>query len=200
MNLKRYQSLLANLSARARLTGAIAVLLAIANILLVGKVVSMEDDSRTLFLPATVREGFWVQGDAVSPSYLEDLALTVSSLALTYNASNFRARTQRLLRYVAPASHAELESRFMEEADHVARYRIASVFHVQSTVTRGMKVALLGQLERRTGNKSMEVRRTAYLAEFRNVGGTIFLTGFKEVDYDDPFMDRHQPADTADDA
>ena len=194
MKFQRYKSLLAQLTARTRLLGSIAVLLTLANILLAVKVFSMEDSQRTLFLPPTVTKEFWVQGDEVSPEYLEDLAMSLSSLALTYNPSNFRARSKRLLRYAAPFAHPELETRFEDEADNVERYRISSVFHVQHATTRGLRVALLGRLDRNTGTKSMESRRAAFLVEFANIDGTLFLTKLKEVDHADPFMDRGQPA------
>ncbi|RME81012.1 MAG: hypothetical protein D6775_14735 [Caldilineae bacterium] len=194
MRLDRYQSVLANLTSRTRIAGTVALLLAIANLLLVGMVLSTGNASRTLFIPAVTRKGFWIQGEEVSPSYLEDLALTIASYALTYNPSNYEGRTQRLLRYVAPASHADLQSYFHEQAEKIKRFQISSVFYVQDIVDRGMKVALIGQLERRTGKKSMESRRAAYLVEFQDVGGTVFVKDFKEVDHDDPFMDRHRPA------
>ena len=66
----------------------VAFVMALSNIALAGWVVKTDVREKVIITPPNLGRAFWIQGDEVSPEYLEQMATWFTSLALTYNPDN----------------------------------------------------------------------------------------------------------------
>ncbi len=191
MRSTHYASALAQTLHRRNLWMLIAVLLALANLALAWFVLSRESRERIVIVPPRFEKAFWIQGREVSDSYLEQLGVYVSELALSYSPDNVRYRIQQLLTHTDPRAYAELSKSLQADADRIIRNRISAVFHPQQVRIRNAerKTAVYGLQTRMIGGKISDSRQLALVVAF---GGSDRLQVNKitevEVDAADPFL------------
>jgi conjugal transfer pilus assembly protein TraE len=83
-----------------QLIGLLAVLaLSLVTVLL------MVGRERTVVTPPTLQKSFWVEGDQVSGSYLEQMAGWIATLILDVSPGNIDYNKTILLQYSAPDAH-----------------------------------------------------------------------------------------------
>lgn len=190
MERRRYLSELAEHTARGRVFALIALVLAASNLGLVAWAMSRDAVERTIVTPPVIERAFWVEDAAASPAYLEQMAVFLAQLALSYSPANVEHQGEVFLRYADPAAYGVLRTRWLEDTERVKRNRVASVFHPLEVRTRGRRVAVLGELRTLVGSKQTDQRRAAFRIDFALRSGRLFVTEFLEVDHADPFGDR----------
>ncbi len=79
----RYRSALAEALWRRNLWMAVAAAMVLSNLGLVIWLYGVDVREKTIVTPPGLDKAFWVQGDEVSPEYLEQMALFFASLALS---------------------------------------------------------------------------------------------------------------------
>ncbi len=188
MKISRHRSENAQLKYSSSRWAMLAVVMAFSNLLLVFWLLSVNIAEKTIIVPAELTKSFWVQGDSVSPEYLEQMAEYVAGLSLTYNPGNIDYRVKQFLKYADPRAYGDLESKLYEDAEKSRRNRISSIFFTQESRVKGSKVALTGVLETMVGSKPTNSRQATFLVDFDYRGGKLYVRKFVEVDRDKPFM------------
>jgi len=181
MRESRYRSLFAEVLWRRNLWMVAALIMAVANLGLSSWVLVSDTREKTIVVPPTLDKAFWVQGDDLSPDYLEQMAVYFASLALSYNPDNIRHQVSLFLRYADPQSYGALAAQLEGDAEKVERNRLASVFYPQEIRIKHRMVALTGQLITLVGNKQTEQRQTAFLIAFTYRNGRLSVAKFMEV-------------------
>ena len=188
MRESRYRSLLTETLWRRNLWMAVALLMALSNVALGYWVLTTDVREKTIVVPPRFEKSFWVHGDAVSPEYLEQMAVYFAGLALTYNPDNIGHQVSQFLRYADPESYGALAARLEGDARKIERNRLASVFYPQEVRLKGERVLLAGQLTTLVGNKQTEQRQARFLIRFTYRDGRLFVSQFTEVqDSENPF-------------
>ena len=187
MKVSKHRSENTQLKYSSSLWAKIALIMAASNLLLAFWVLTASTAEKTIITPAELSKSFWVQGDNVSPEYLEQMAEYISGLALTYNPANIDYRTKAFLKYADPRAYGELESKMYEDAEQSRRNRISSIFFSQEAKIKGNQVALTGVLETMVGSKQTNSRQATFLVEFNYRGGKLYVRKFVEVERDKPF-------------
>ncbi len=187
MKISRHRSENVQLKYSSGLWSKAAILMALSNLVLAFWVVTASTAEKTIIVPAELTKSFWVQGDSVSPEYLEEMADYISGLVLTYNPANIDYRVKTFLKYADPRAYGELESKLYEDAEQSKRNRISSVFFPQEARIKGSKVALTGVLDTMVGSKPTNSRQATFLVDFDYRGGRLFVRKFVEVKRDKPF-------------
>lgn len=181
MRLARYRSLLAETAWRRNLWMLISLLMAVSNMALTGWLWHTEVREKTIVVPPAFVKPFWVQGDAVSPAYLEQMAVFFANLALTYNPDNITHQVALFLRYADPRGYGALAARLQGDAAQVTRDRLASVFYPQAVRVKDRDVTLTGQLVTWIGTKQTSLRQATFLIRFLYRDGRLFVAKFTEL-------------------
>lgn len=198
MERARYDSELDDTRYRARSWQRMAVALIAIDLILALRIVTLSTHEKTIVVPATPFQEFWVQADQVSPAYLEAMGRYFAGLMLTYSPSGFAEQKDIVLRYADPSAHGPLETQLTGDAEKIRRNRISQVFYPAQTRVRAdaLEVALDGDLAVFVGQEPLTPRRARYLIRFVNRGGQLYVAAFQEVpDESDPFGDRDHSAD-----
>lgn len=159
----------------------VGVALAVSNLLLVGFMMTHQTPEKTIVTPAIQTKQFWVQGDAASPEYYEQMATTFTELLLTYNSENAVGRFEEVLRHVNPSSSTVLRRQLVADLDDIKTKQRASVFYPIELKVKGKSVLIYGdKVDMVTGTIIGQSRR-GYRIDFDYRGGRLYVAGFAEV-------------------
>ena len=191
MSPRWYRVSLAAVVRRRNLWMVMALLSTACNLVLVVFLVSREVRERVIVVPPRLERAFWMQGGAVSGSYLEQVAVFASELVLTYSPENVRYRVRQLLRLSDPSAYKRLSRQLHAEATQVERNKTAAVFHPQEARVRvsERKVVVTGVHQRMVGGKLVDSRQLRLIVEFTS-GDRPLVRALMEVDPHavDPFV------------
>src|SRR5579872_7139368 len=65
--------------------------------------------------PPELKQGYWVEGDRFSNSYLEEMALFFTHLMLDVSESSVIPQGEVLLRYVSPESYGDFKTKLLSD-------------------------------------------------------------------------------------
>ena len=191
MHSGRYVSSLAEAVRRRNLWLLMALLLAATNLGQVLFINSREHRERIVVIPPRLDKEFWVRGAMVSDSYLEQTAVYMTELALSYSPDNVRYRVRQVLLHADASAHGALSAVLEADAERIERNRVSAVFYPQSVRLRAAahSAAIYGVHTRMIAGKVVDSRQTAVVVRF-NGAENWKLIGLKEVDpnENDPFI------------
>lgn len=144
---------------------------------------------RTIIVPPTLQKSFWVNGDSVSKSYLEQMAYWYAGLALTVSPTTGNYQKDLFLRYAAPSANGQLSAEMTARLEYMAKNSTSTMFTVQALTTdeKLLKVALTGDLETFVGDKRISTKHTIYVVGFKYLNEKLFVNEFKETNEKDIF-------------
>lgn len=161
-----------NLCALVALVLLVTVL--VQSLLLLGK------RERLIIMPPEIKQGFWVEGDSYSSSYLEEQGLYFAHLLLDIHPSNVLLQGEILLRYVDARSYGEFKQRLLEAQKRLVKDSLHCVFNVVEVKVNPnlLQVDLWGDLEGFVGGKRVTSTRESYRLVFSSKQGRLFLKSF----------------------
>jgi conjugal transfer pilus assembly protein TraE len=180
MKESRYRSMLTQFQWRRNLWMGVALAMVVSNLALSAWVLTTDTTEKTIVVPPSFEKKFWVQGDAVSPEYIEQMAVWFANLALTYNPDNIDYQAKLFLRYAEPASYGALSAQFAADSEKVRRNRVSSVFYPREVKTTGNQVVLDGDLITWVGSKMTETRRGVFELQFVYRDSRLFVLKFQD--------------------
>jgi type IV conjugative transfer system protein TraE len=190
MDQRHYESDLDQLRAgRKRLRLGIAVLLVIDALLTI-RLVTLDTRVQTIVAPPEISKPFWIKGDQVSPSYLEQMARFFAALVLTYQPDSLNEQDSVFLRYVDPGAYGTLSEKLAAEALRVQHDRLSQTFFPSDVRVRpsALAVALGGDLISYVGDQLASRKHTIFVMRFVMRGGRPFVSSFMEApDENHPF-------------
>ena len=166
-----------------RTLGLTVALLALAQLLSLGVIISLVGSERTILVPPSIDKTFWVTRDKASSEYLEQMGSFIAWLVLDVTPSSIDWKKELLLGYVEPEQYGALKTRQEVEAERLKRINASTVFapqqlvpseDAQSVVVRGRLRTLVNGVETANDLKS-------YLVEFGYSGARMHLKTFKEL-------------------
>lgn len=183
MKLNLYHSKLADTFRQRNNLMLIAMLLLVTVSLQAFVIFYLSGRERVILVPPQLEQSVWIEGNKVSRSYLEQMTLFFSSLALNITPDNAGFKHQRLLQFIDPSVYGALKAKLAQEADVLKRRNLSTVFQPISLAINedqamvdieGDFVTLIGQTE------TSSIRRT-YRTQFLNRQGQWFVSEFKEL-------------------
>lgn len=139
---------------------------------------------RTIVTPPAIDKTFWVSRDAVSASYLEQMAGFMAWLILDAAPASIEWKKKVLLDYVAPDQQGEFQKRQDFEADRLRHMNATTSFLPQQFVTdeKTQSVVIHGRLSTRVNGTETGNELKHYFVQFHYAGGRMHLAAFKEVE------------------
>ena len=169
--------------------GRIIQLLAIVSILVsfilaTALFIQVNKSHRETLVPPHINKTFWIDGEKVSPEYLEQMGLFVLQLAVNNTPSSVDYNNQVLLRYVAPASYGEMETQLMANARRLKRENASTFFSPRAVTPDETTNSIVfgGVQTTHIGDKRVSEVQEWFLLRFAYNAGRIYLLELRATD------------------
>ena len=164
-----------------------------ANLLLAIMAMSNKNTHRETLVPPSINKTFWVDGDKVSPEYLEQMGKFVLDLALNNTPLNCDTNRVALLKYVGSGSYGPINAQLSANCTLIKQNRLANFFSISTVMVKESERAVIysGSMTRWLNDRRLPQRSGAYRVKFGYSGGRIYVQDLLEVDLraSDPFAD-----------
>jgi conjugal transfer pilus assembly protein TraE len=180
----KYQSQLADMVEKRKIWRYLTIGMAISNLLLAFHLFRLEVKEKTIIIPADLSKEFWVDGDNVSPAYLEEMANMYANWLKSFNPKNVDSQFDKILKYSDPLVYSDMKSWLAVEAERVKDMDITSSIFPLSIRISGFTVDIQAQIISMLGGKVVndDVHYLRMILKYRN--GKLFISGFSEGQID----------------
>ena len=177
----KYFDLLSKLDAQARFLGLIASLLALALLLMTFVVFSLYTKKTVVVLPPKITEEFWVAGDILSSSYLEQVAYFIADRVMTVSPQNVDASLDMIKPFfsTAPEDLDTLNKTFMSIAKTVKENDYYQVFYPLRFFVNKDKLVVEGVVRKMSGMQYIGQERKRVEIEFYVKNGRFFVKSLR---------------------
>ena len=168
MHVRRYTSHLMETTRRRNMMTLLAIMLAVSNAMLAGLLLKQDRSERVVLMPPVLEKTVSFQSGRFNDAYLEQMAVYMAELILTYHADNVRYRIRQFLRYSSPDSHSQLADLLESDATRVIHNKVSAAFFPQATqvVTDRRQVIVKGLQTRMVGGHVVADRQLTLLVMF----------------------------------
>lgn len=162
------------------LSAGLLVVVVLETILLLFK------DTKTILLPAESKQGYWVEGNKFSASYLEEQGMYFTHLLLDVSPANILDQGEVLLRYVDSKAYGEFKAKLLHEEQRLKRDSLSLNFiAVEAQVfPKDLALEITGDLNGYVAGKKISTHRETYRVEFSSYKGRLFLKSFTVIKTD----------------
>lgn len=139
--------------------------------------------ARTIVLPAQVQRAFWVSGDAVSDSYLEQMAQFLASLLLNVSPSTFALNSEQFLAQVSAQHFSAVKTQLVAQQLEIERLGMSSTFYAKrfEINQKALTADVQGELKMVLGNSPLPMQSKSYRLQFIREQGRLWLRSFEEL-------------------
>lgn len=176
-----YTSRLVDANFTTRLWMLIGLSMMLINGLLTVKILATDVTEKTILVPGGLSKPLWVQGETLSPQYIEEVARYFANLLLVYQKATARAQFDEVLRYVSPDIYAQVKAELDREADRISRTQISSIFYMTGVHVVNQTAYVSGQTRAFVGAALAAEKEKTYQFDFAQGEGGLRITAFKEV-------------------
>ena len=90
---------------------------------------------RVILIPPIVKQPMWIDGYAVSPTYLEQMGVFLGQMLLSNSIESLQANRDMLLRFVHPSVYTHFRQHLIEEEQHLQKHQGSYHFHICHVTT-----------------------------------------------------------------
>lgn len=138
---------------------------------------------RIIITPPHIQKEFWVDGNSVSPTYIEQFSSFMGQLLLNKSANSAPNQRTILLRHTDISYAPELRQKLIQEEERLKKQNSSYIFYpisisvdselLTSTIT-GDRIYFVNE-------KQISKVRESYLLSFVYTGSGIFLDGITDI-------------------
>lgn len=145
--------------------------------------VKNQSTARTVVIPSGFSQEFWVNENAVSSSYLSEMARHAAYLVLNVTPKTVSYNHQKLLELVDAEGYGVVNSQFQAINERVKLKNLTTAFYVTeiTPASSSMTVDVKGTLKSFIGQKSLTPKFKHYQVKFSYRGAQLKIASFKEV-------------------
>ena len=161
----------------------LVVVLGLATAILSLALLFAMNNTRVVVVPPEISKTFWVDRDAVSKEYLEQMGMFIAQLELNVSPASQGFQAKELLKYVDPSFAGAMETKFLAAGRELKQDSASTWFRpiMIRVDAQDKEVAITGEYRVTVADKEVVKTNKTYLEQFRMDGGRIFLTRFEEV-------------------
>jgi conjugal transfer pilus assembly protein TraE len=155
-----------------------------ANALLGMMAIANKNTHRETLTPPSIQKSFWVDGENVSPEYLEQMGKFILELAVNNTPLNCETNRSALLKYTGSGSYGAISAQTAANCRIIEKSRLSNFFAVSTISIKSTERAIVftGSMTRWLNDKRMPDRAGAYRIKLGYSGGRIYLSEIVEVD------------------
>jgi conjugal transfer pilus assembly protein TraE len=177
---KIYNSLIENSTYSIKTWMKISMILLMTNLLLIIFLLMMNNRENIIVVPANFKKQFSVQGQNVSPAYIEQMTFYFSSLLLNYNKHNVEEQFNMMLQYFSPEVYLKMRNLLSLDQERIIQDDVGSVFYPMSVKVKGLDSEIDGEQLGIIGTKIVKRELRKYKMKFNMDGGTLKIESFQE--------------------
>ncbi len=134
---------------------------------------------RIILIPPIASQPMWIDGYAVSPTYLEQMGVFLGQTLLSNSVQSLQAGRDMLLRFVHPSVYTQFRQHLIQEEAHLLKQQGSYHFHLCSATVdvNTNSVLLEGDRASYIGDKRIDQAREKYRLTFAFAHGRYLLTG-----------------------
>lgn len=137
---------------------------------------------RVIISPPELKQSYWVQGNLLSKSYVEEMALFFAHLLLDVTESNLLLQGEVLLRYVTPSAYGDFKNKLLNDHKKLKKQQLSLQFIPQTIdFITPLTVELTGFLANYVGAKKIAQVKETYRMSFSQTKGRLFLESFQTI-------------------
>ena len=180
MKFALYQKRLSHVNVQRNfLTGLTIVLLSVTLLLTLFLFFKQQ---RVIINPPEVTQSYWIEGNQVSKSYVEEMALFFTHLLLDVTESNILTQGEVLLRYVTPNAYGDFKSKLLNDHKRLKKQQLSLQFTPQTIdFVEPLTVDVSGFLANYVGAKKISQFKETYRMAFSQKKGRLFLESFQTI-------------------
>lgn len=180
MKFSLYQKRLSHFNVQRNiLAGLSSVFLAI---ILLQTILLFFKQQRVIINPPELTQSYWVEGNRVSKSYVEEMTLFFAHLLLDVTESSVLPQGEVLLRYVTPQAYGDFKNKLLSDHKRLKKQQLGLQFTPQTIdFVAPLTVDLHGVLANYVGNKRISQVKETYRIAFFLKKGRLFLESFQTI-------------------
>ncbi|MFM8453419.1 MAG: type IV conjugative transfer system protein TraE [Gammaproteobacteria bacterium] len=161
----------------------VSIFLSLVLSLSVFKIIGTE---RIVISPISINRDFWLDSDAISDSYMEQITDFFVNLILNVSPSNYQYRIDQVLRHVHPDTYPVLKKSFANQGELVNKKAMSTSFFVTKQKIEREKFTnfVTGELKIMVGNQVVEQLTKTYKVSYFYQNGRLLLKEFSDVSQD----------------
>lgn len=166
------------------------ILSLVTNVLLAAILLTSTNTHRETLVPPTINKTFWVDDAAVSPEYLEQMAVFLLQLALNVTPANAEINHQAFMRYVAPANFGQIQKSLRSQVAELKELNVSTAFYPSSVAlhpNHPNTIVVSGISVTWAADRRLPDRSVAYRLRFNFAGGRVHLAELVETNERTPF-------------
>lgn len=134
---------------------------------------------RVVLIPPVVNQPVWIDGYAVSPTYLEQMGVFLGQLLLSNSVQSLQGSRDMLLRFVHPSVYTHFRQHLIAEEAHLQKQQGSYHFDICNATTdvKTNSVLLEGDRASYIADRRIDQAREAYRLTFKFSNGRYLLTG-----------------------
>jgi conjugal transfer pilus assembly protein TraE len=139
---------------------------------------------RVIITPPIIAQEFWMDGNGVSPTYLEQFGVFLGQLLLNKSSQSASEQRAIILRHTNPSFLGMMKQRLFEEEEMLKKQDSAYTFYpIEIKVDlKRMEVKLTGDRIAFAGAKTVSSKRETYVLKFVYDGYRLFLKGVEAME------------------
>ena len=155
-----------------------------SNALLGIMAIANKNTHRETLTPPTIQKSFWVDGENVSPEYLEQMGKFLLDLAVNNTPLNCETNRSALLKYTGSGSYGAISAQTAANCKIIEKSRLSNFFSASNIAIKAGEKAIVfnGSMTRWLNDKRMPDRAGAYRIKLGYSGGRIYLSEIVEID------------------
>lgn len=174
--------------AKVKLQRNIAILWLLLMIIsnLIFGIVILNNDDKTIIIPANLKQVAWISRTQVSAEYLEEIADYYANLLLNVTSRNYGKKLEIVLRHVHPDHFKEILNQQSARANKYEELDASTSFQTMSLQTDAeqLKVIVTGRLIQYVSGHQTGSDIKKYQLRFNNDQKILTLTHFQEIKND----------------
>ena len=137
-------------------------------------------NQRTIISPCgnTVKE-FWVTGNRVSQTYLEQQGKYISQTLLTTNPKNAKKQFLSILPLVESSQYNDIKNELLKQASYLIENDISTVFYTGTPEYKDNKIIMNGVKNNTIGNKTVTSKKIKFTIGFKIENGRFYILRLK---------------------
>lgn len=184
MNQKKYKSYLIDGQRAARNWMILAFILAISNVLIVYKLVTISIDQKTIIHPVSLQSSYEIDAQHSDPEYVKALAEAFLYARFQYTPETVKAQFTNIAKYFHPAVYGKKQASLATESRGIQKDDVTSVFFPMQTHVKQTTAFVQAQVSQFLGGKEVKQQLKTIEVEFKNSGGRLWLVDWYDVEYD----------------
>ena len=141
------------------------------------------NNQRVVVLPPKITKPFWVAGNVVSKSYLEQMGQFVAFYLFDVDSNTAKTSVENILAYVEPQYYGKVKAILYKQVDYITANDISRVFYPSVIKVNKGTIKVIGIVKDIIGNKIVSSKQIELQIGYKIKQGRFWITSIIVKNY-----------------